>query len=122
MAKTAILKKGYPNGSSRRVKVAGKKKARPKTFAPGSVPGRGKKVKRAAVPMEYNSVNALRHQRATFRQRLLGTRGTPMADGQSQLNKPKTSHFSGNTRSTDQFRLSGGFRKDRGQMKGSATG
>jgi hypothetical protein len=117
-----VLKKGYKNGSTNHVKAVGKKKAKPKTFTPGSVPGKGKAVKRKATKLEYNSTSALRHSRATFRQRLLGTRGTPMADGQSQLNKPKVSHFSGNSKSRDNYKFSGGFKKTRAQNKGSAPG
>lgn len=117
-----ILEKGYPNGSSRKVKVKAKNKPRPKSFTPGSVPGKGKKVGRVPQKLEYNNPQALRNQRASFRQRLLGTRGTPMAEGQSQLNKPKVSHFSGNNRSQDNYAFNGGFKRDRSYSKGAASG
>lgn len=120
--KKTILEKGYPNGSKRSIKIKANNKPKPKSFTPGSVPGKGKKVRRAPAKLEYNNPQALRHQRASWKQRLLGTRGTPMADGQSQLNKPKVSHFSGNNKSHDNYKFNGGFKRDRSYYKGAASG
>ena len=117
-----VLEKSYPNGSSRSIKIKAKNKPRPKAFTPGPVPGKGKKVRRGPTKLEYNNPQALRHSRASWKQRLMGTRGTPMADGSSQLNKPKVSHFSGNNRSRDNYQFNGGFKRNRDYSKGAASG